>query len=165
MVHNRMAHYRMVHDIMVPNLMAHYRMVHNRMAHYRMVHDIMVPDIMANSRMTHCRKAHYNTFIMWTRQHYSRRHVVTHMRSKLQARIEKNNSVKNLHRLWLDIYVGNILHVMFRYFIDTQAGVVLVERSLLHKNEANNVLHVILYGNTDIVYRVPYRDVYRSGPI
>ena len=70
----------------------------------------------------------------------------------------------------------NVLHIIFRYFIDIQAGVVSVER-LFHKGDANNVLP------TAIAYRsvprygycvsctVPcgvYRDtpapVYRSGP-
>ena len=36
--------------------------------------------------------------------------------------------------------MGNVLHVIFRYFIDTQARVVRVERLLLHKGVANNVL-------------------------
>ena len=62
------------------------------------------------------------------------------MRSKLHARIKKNNSVKSLHRLYLDIHVGNVLHVIFCYFIDTQAGVVRVEHLLLHKVDVNNVL-------------------------
>ena len=31
-------------------------------------------------------------------------------------------------------------YIIFRYFIDTQAGVVRVERLLLHKGDANNVL-------------------------
>ena len=43
--------------------------------------------------------------------------------------------------------MGNI-HIIFNYFIDTQAGVVRVERLLLHKGEANNVLP------TAIVYRI-----------
>ena len=36
--------------------------------------------------------------------------------------------------------MGNVLHVIFRYFIDTHSGVVRVERVLLHKGDANNVL-------------------------
>ena len=36
--------------------------------------------------------------------------------------------------------MGNVPHVIFRYFMDTQAGVVRVERLLLLKGEANNVL-------------------------
>ena len=36
--------------------------------------------------------------------------------------------------------MGNVLHVIFRYFIDTQAGVIGIERLLLHKCDANNVL-------------------------
>ena len=40
--------------------------------------------------------------------------------------------------------MGNVLHVIFRYFIDTQAGVVHVERLLLHKGDANNVLPTAL---------------------
>ena len=39
--------------------------------------------------------------------------------------------------------MGNVLHVIFRYFIDTQAGVVRVERLLLHKGDANNVVYAI----------------------
>ena len=38
--------------------------------------------------------------------------------------------------------MGNVLYVIFRYFIDTQAGVVRVGRLLLHKGDANNVLPV-----------------------
>ena len=34
--------------------------------------------------------------------------------------------------------MGNILHVIFHYFIDTQAREVRVEHLLLHKGEANN---------------------------
>ena len=69
--------------------------------------------------------------------------------------------------------MGNVLHVIFRYFIDTQAGVVLVEHLLLHKGDANNVLPTAIayccIRDTGIVYRVPwgvYRDkpVYRSCP-
>ena len=48
--------------------------------------------------------------------------------------------------------MGNVLHVIFRYFINTQAGVVRVERVLLHKGDANNCLPL---SHTDIVYRVP----------
>ena len=46
------------------------------------------------------------------------------------------------YRLWLDIHVGNVLHVIFRYVIDTQAGAVLVERLLLHKGDSNNILPI-----------------------
>ena len=54
--------------------------------------------------------------------------------------------------------MGNVLHVIFRYFIDTRVGVVCVERLLLHKGDVNNVLltaiayhSVLRYG-----YCVPY---------
>ena len=57
----------------------------------------------------------------------------------------------------------NVVDVIFRYFIDTQAGVFRVERLLLHKGDGTNVLsplsHIIVYRNTDIVYHVPYRAV------
>ena len=36
--------------------------------------------------------------------------------------------------------MGNVRHVIFRYFIDTQAGVVCVVCLLLHKGDVNNVL-------------------------
>ena len=36
--------------------------------------------------------------------------------------------------------MGNVLHVIFRYLIDTQADVVRVDRFLLHKDAAYNVL-------------------------
>ena len=36
---------------------------------------------------------------------------------------------------------------------------VRVERLLLHEGEANNVSHILVYCDTDIVYRVPYRAV------
>ena len=57
--------------------------------------------------------------------------------------------------------MGNVLHVIFRYFIDTQAGVVRVECVLLHKGDTNNVLPtaIALYRDTDIVHHVPYRAV------
>ena len=47
----------------------------------------------------------------------------------------------------------NVLHVVFRYFIDTQAGVVRVERLLLHKGDANSVLPTA----------IAYRSVPRYG--
>ena len=65
------------------------------------------------------------------------------------------------------MHVGNVQHIIFRYFIETPAGVVRVERLLLHKGDANNVL------STTIAYRIGYREsdivyrntlVYRSGP-
>ena len=64
----------------------------------------------------------------------------------------KNNSVKILHR-FTDIHVGNVLHVISCYFIDTQAGVVHIERLLLH------------YGDTNIVLStaIAYRSVQRYG--
>ena len=43
--------------------------------------------------------------------------------------------------------MGNVLHVIFCYFIDTQASVVRIERLVLHKGDANNVL------STAIAYR------------
>ena len=66
--------------------------------------------------------------------------------------------------------MGNVLHVIFCYFIDTQEGVVRVERLiffasqlLLHKGDANNVLPTAIayccVRDTGIVYRVPYRAV------
>ena len=59
--------------------------------------------------------------------------------------------------------MGNVLHVIFRYFIDTQASVVRIERVLLHKGDVNNVClqlsHIVVYCDTDIVYCVPYRAV------
>ena len=52
--------------------------------------------------------------------------------------------------------MGNVLHVIFRYFINTQAGVARGERLLLHKGGANNVClplsHIVVYRDTDIVY-------------
>ena len=36
--------------------------------------------------------------------------------------------------------MGNVLHVIFHCFIDTQTGVVRVERLSLHKGDVNNVL-------------------------
>ena len=67
--------------------------------------------------------------------------------------LKNNNSAIILHRLWLDIHVGNVLHVIFRYCIDTQAGVVRVERLLLHKGDVNNVLPTA----------IAYRSVPRYG--
>ena len=97
-----------------------------------------------------------------TLQHTSRRH--SHEVQIARAH-RKNNTVNILHRL--DIHVGNVLHIIFRYFIDTQAGVVRVERLLLHKGDANNVLptsiayrNVPRYGNC-VTCTVPcgvYRD-------
>ena len=59
--------------------------------------------------------------------------------------------------------MGDVLHVIFRYFIDTQAGVVRVECLLLHKGDANNVLPTTIayccVRDTGIVYHVPYRGV------
>ena len=57
-------------------------------------------------------------------------------------------------------------HVRFRYFIDTQVGVVRIERLLIHNDDSNNVL------STAIAYRsvsrygycVPYRAVVYPGP-
>ena len=51
--------------------------------------------------------------------------------------------------------MGNVglLHAIFHYFIDTQAGVVRVERLLLHKGDANNVL----------LTAIAYRSVPRYG--
>ena len=49
--------------------------------------------------------------------------------------------------------MGNVLHVIFRYFIDTQAGVARVERLLLHKSDASNVL----------LTAIAYRSVPRYG--
>ena len=49
--------------------------------------------------------------------------------------------------------MGNVLHVIFHYFIDTQAGVVRVERLLLHKGDMNNVLPTA----------ITYRSVPRHG--
>ena len=49
--------------------------------------------------------------------------------------------------------MGNVLHVIFHYFIDTQAGVVRVERFLLHKGDDNNVLPAA----------IAYRSVLRYG--
>ena len=48
---------------------------------------------------------------------------------------------------------GNVLHVIFRYFIDTQAGAVRDERLLLHKSDASNVLPTA----------IAYRSVPRYG--
>ena len=52
--------------------------------------------------------------------------------------------------------MGNVLHIIFRYFIDTQAGVVRAERVLLLKGDANDVLPtaIAVYRDADIVYRV-----------
>ena len=36
--------------------------------------------------------------------------------------------------------MGNVLRVLFRCFIDIQSGVVRLERLLIHKSDANNVL-------------------------
>ena len=72
--------------------------------------------------------------------------------------------------------MGNVLHVIFRYFIDTQAGVVHVERLLFHKVDANNVLPTaIAYCSVPryrycvsctvpCVSRYTGEPVYRSGP-
>ena len=49
--------------------------------------------------------------------------------------------------------MGNVLHVIFRYFIDTRVGVVRDECLLLHKGDANNVLPTA----------VAYRSVPRYG--
>lgn len=48
--------------------------------------------------------------------------------------------------------------MLFRYFVDSQAGVVCVERLLFHRGGANNALptaisHVVVYRDTYIVYR------------
>ena len=49
--------------------------------------------------------------------------------------------------------MGNVLHVIFCYFIDTQAGVVHVEHLLLQKGDVNVFPTAIaLYRDTDIVY-------------
>ena len=50
--------------------------------------------------------------------------------------------------------MGNVLHVISCYFIDTQAGVVHVEHLLLQKGDVNNVFPtaIALYRDTDIVY-------------
>ena len=57
--------------------------------------------------------------------------------------------------------MGNVLRVIFRYFIDTQAGGVRVERLLLHKGDASNVLPTAIAHRSvpryDFVYRVQYR--------
>ena len=57
--------------------------------------------------------------------------------------------------------MGNVLHVIFHYFIETQVGVVRVECLLIHKGDANNVLPTAIayrsvprYG-----YCVPYHAV------
>ena len=47
----------------------------------------------------------------------------------------------------------NVLHVTVLYFIDTQAGVVRVERILLHNGDASNVLPTA----------IAYRSVQRYG--
>ena len=65
--------------------------------------------------------------------------------------------------------MGNVLHVIFRYFINTQAGVVRVEHLLLHKGDANNVLPTIIaYGSVlqyrYCVSRYTNAPVYRSDP-
>ena len=38
--------------------------------------------------------------------------------------------------------MGNVPHVIFRYFIDTQTGVVSIKHLLLHKGDTNNVLPI-----------------------
>ena len=66
--------------------------------------------------------------------------------------------------------MGNVLHVIFRNVIDTQVGVVRVERLLIHKGDASNVLP------TAIAYRIVPRyeycvsctvpgGVYRDTPV
>ena len=58
--------------------------------------------------------------------------------------------------------MGNVLHVIFRYFIDTPTGVVRFERLLLHKGDANNVLPTAFaYHSVSLYTGAP---VYRSDP-
>ena len=64
--------------------------------------------------------------------------------------------------------MGNVLHVIFRYFIDTQAGVVHIERLLLHKAKgdavADNVLTIAYRSVPRYGYCVPC-GVYRDTPV
>ena len=57
--------------------------------------------------------------------------------------------------------MGNVLYVRFRYFIDTQASVVRVERLLLHKGNANNVLSTPIDYRSVGLPRYGYCGVYR----
>ena len=66
--------------------------------------------------------------------------------------------------------MGNVLHVTFHYFIDTQAGVVCVECLLLHKRDKTKFCLLLLHRSVpQHGYFVPcgvYRDtpMYGSGP-
>ena len=66
--------------------------------------------------------------------------------------------------------MGNVLHVIFRYFIDTRVGVVRVERLLLYKDDATNVLSSIAYRSAQWILCIVYRTMrcvsrYTGAPV